>query len=154
MKRFCALLTINLFNPWPFMILALSMFQRFSGLIALITGISNFWNQAFNILEVALLTRAESILNCFLVLRTGFRRRKPVIYFLLSGSLSCLAAKIRPAKTRICICVGLSPKLSWTKTQSVKRCSWIGESFWSSVAPFERETWPLILLLRVPLGGP
>jgi hypothetical protein len=50
-----------------------------------------------------------------LVLRTGFRRRKPVIHFLPSGSLLCLAAKIRPAKTRICIYVRLSPKLSWTK---------------------------------------
>ena len=136
-KRFWAPPTTNLFNPWPFMIPASSIFQRFSGLIALIAGILNFWNQSFKILEVALLTRAESILNCFLVLRTRFRRRKPAIYRLLSSSLSCQTAKIQPAKARICACVRLSPRLSWTKTQSVKHCSWTGESLWKGALAFE-----------------
>ena len=98
------------------MILALSIFQQFSSLIALIAGISNFWNQALRILVVALLTYIESILDCFLVLRTGFRLRKPVIQRFPSGAILYLAAKICLAKAWICVYVGFRPKLSWTST--------------------------------------
>ena len=91
--------------------------------MALITRTSNFWNYVLMISDVVLLTRIESILNCFLVIRIGFRRIKLAIHRFPSGITSFLIVKMRPAKVLICACVGFWPKASWTRTQSVSRYS-------------------------------
>ena len=91
--------------------------------MALITGISNFWNQALRISVVVLLTHAESIVSYFLVLRTGFYLRKPVIQRFPSNTILCLVAKIRPAKARICVYIGFRPKISWTSTVEGQKAS-------------------------------
>jgi hypothetical protein len=85
------------------MILALFMLYRFSPLIAFTARGSNLGYYFLITFVVALLTRAESIRNCFLVLRTGFRRKKPAIYRFLSRAASSQANNIRPAKALICL---------------------------------------------------
>jgi hypothetical protein len=94
------------------MIPASSIFQRSSGLIALIARTSSFWNYALSISDVVLLTRTESIRNCFLVLRIGFRLIKLAIHRFVRGATFFLVAKMRPTKALICVCVGLWPKVS------------------------------------------
>jgi hypothetical protein len=64
-------------------------------------GIASLGYYFLIISVVALLTRAESIWNCFLVLRIGFRRKKPAIHCFPSGATSPRAYRIRPAKTLI-----------------------------------------------------
>jgi hypothetical protein len=94
------------------MILALSMLYRFSPLIAFTAEGSNLGHYFLITSVVALLTRAESIRNCFLVLRIGFRRKKPAIYRFPSKTASSQANNIRPAKALICPWVGARPRLS------------------------------------------
>jgi hypothetical protein len=88
-------------SPIPSIIPASSIFQRFSGLIILMQGRVKFWNHFLITLVVAPFTRVESIWNCFLVLRIGFRLKKLLIYRLPRGLASPLAYKIRPTKILI-----------------------------------------------------
>jgi hypothetical protein len=56
------------------------MLYRFLPLIAFIARDSNLGYYFLITSVVTLLTRTESIKNCFLVLRIRFRRKKPAIY--------------------------------------------------------------------------
>jgi hypothetical protein len=64
------------------------MLYRFSPLIAFITEGSNLGYYFLITFVVTLLTYTESIRNCFLVLKIGFRRKKPAIYRFLSKAAS------------------------------------------------------------------
>jgi hypothetical protein len=88
------------------------MLYRFSPLIAFITRGSNLGHYFLITFVVILLTCAESIRNCFLVLRIGFHYKKPVIYCFLSKVASSQANNIWPAKALICLWVGARPRLS------------------------------------------
>ena len=102
-NRFWMLPITSLLSPMPSIILASSIFQRFSGLIALVAGTLSLGHYFLITLVVALLTCIESIRSCFFVLRIGFRYRKPVIHCFPSGIASPLAHRIRPAKALICL---------------------------------------------------
>jgi hypothetical protein len=78
------------------------MLYRFSPLIAFIARDNNLGYYFLITSVVILLTYAESIQNCFLVLRIGFRRKKPAIYRFPSKAASSQANNIRPAKALIC----------------------------------------------------
>jgi hypothetical protein len=84
--------------------------------MALILGTASLLNHALIISVIALLMQAESILNCFGVLKTGFRLKKHCIHRFLRGIMFPLAAGMRPAKALIYKCVGFGPKASWIKT--------------------------------------
>jgi len=142
MKRRFLLPTTRPLTPWPSIIPASSIFQRFSGLIARIAGTSNLLNQGLIISVVAPLTRTESIRSCLLVYRIGFRLRKPRIHRFPSVVVSPRTVNIRCAKSLIYEWVGQSPRLSWTSTQSVKRFSWVGVSLWRGIAASWCDSWP------------
>ena len=93
--------TTRLLSPIPSIIPASFIFQRFSGLIALVTGTLSLGYYFLITLVVALLTYIELIRSCFLVLRIGFRRRNPAIHRFPSSIASPLAYRIRPTKALI-----------------------------------------------------
>jgi hypothetical protein len=88
------------------------MLYRFSSLIAFTVGGNNLGHHFLITSVVALLTRTELIRNCFLVLRIGFRRKKPVIHRFPSRAASSQANNIWLAKALICPWVGVRPRLS------------------------------------------
>jgi hypothetical protein len=88
------------------------MLYQFSPLIAFIVRGSNLGYYFLKTFVVTLLTYTKSIRNCFLVLRIGFRRKKPAIYRFPSKAASPQTYNIRPAKALICPWVGAKPRLS------------------------------------------